>query len=252
MQLHYFDLLSPEPIYLPNIGGVRCPTLREINKITYNLYRLYLVVLSMTPKVYFDMAGQVHAYERLSDEQKSSLHIFDLITQNEQYLSAAENALNFFLECRVRYDGQHRYFVLYDSGNESPVGTVEKNAWIPLCDVILQRNCIKQKSEDLSKVKSKKALSIIQKLQKGRENKSKQTTEDNNMELGNIISAVAGRHPSLNLLNIWDITVYQLWDTFYRLCNNHVLDIQSMSIAAWGDKNGHFDPSAWYKKLSTD
>lgn len=251
MKFNYFDLLSPEPIYVPNIGGIRCPTLREINKITCTMYQLYLLVLSMTPKTYFKMAGQIQIYENLLCEQKAALHIFDLITQDKQYLSPAENALNFFLECRAAYDAQHRCFVLYDNENDSPFGIIERDSWIPLCDMILQRNCVKQKNEDLSKVKSKKAISIIQKLQKGREKQEKGTTEDKNMELGNIISAVAAKHPSLNLINIWDITIYQLWDTFYRLCNNHVLDIQSMSVAAWGDKNNHYDPAAWYKKLPT-
>lgn len=58
MELNYFDLLSPEPVPLWNIGGVRCPTLREISKITYNTYQKYLFVLSMTPKIYFGMTGQ--------------------------------------------------------------------------------------------------------------------------------------------------------------------------------------------------
>ena len=53
----------------------------------------------------------------------------------------------------------------------------------------------------------------------------------------------------LNPLNIWDITVYQLWDTFYRLCSNNILAIQSMSVAAWGDKEKQFDASGWFQRM---
>ena len=71
------------------------------------------------------------------------------------------------------------------------------------------------------------------------------------MELGNIISAVANKSQSLNILNIWDLTVYQLWDCFSRLSNNSIYDIQSMSVAAWGNKDNYFDATAWFKRIDT-
>ena len=69
------------------------------------------------------------------------------------------------------------------------------------------------------------------------------------MELGNIISAVANKSPSLNILNIWDLTIYQIWDCFSRISNNSIYDIQSMSVAAWGDNDNRFDASAWFKRV---
>ena len=72
------------------------------------------------------------------------------------------------------------------------------------------------------------------------------------MELGNIISAVANKSHSLNILNIWDLTVFQVWDCFSRLSNNSIYDIQSMSVAAWGNKDNAFDISAWFKRMDTD
>ena len=92
---------------------------------------------------------------------------------------------------------------------------------------------------------------IIKKLQKGRAEKAKQTKADKNMELGNIISAVANKSQSLNIINIWDLTVYQLWDCFSRLSNNSIYDIQSMSVAAWGNKDNYCDATAWFKRIDT-
>ena len=92
----------------------------------------------------------------------------------------------------------------------------------------------------------------MKKLQKGRAERSRQTKTDQNMELGNIISAVASKSHSLNILNIWDLTVFQLWDCFARLTNNSIYDIQSMSVAAWGNKNNYFDVTAWFKRIETD
>ena len=91
----------------------------------------------------------------------------------------------------------------------------------------------------------------MKKLQRGRSEKAKHTKADKNMELGNIISAVANKSQSLNILNIWDLTVYQLWDCFSRLSNNSIYDIQSMSVAAWGNKDNYFDATAWFKRIDT-
>lgn len=255
MKLDYFDLLSPEPIYFRHIGGIKSPTLREISKISYNTYQMYLSVLLMDSKAYYDMAHRSEEYEAFSDEQKLSLNIFELITQDIETCSVVENMLNFFMEFTVRYSEQYHAFLLYnpaaDSGKkENPSGIIQKDIWPQLCDIILQRNYIRRRTEDLSAVKSKKALSILQKLQKGRENKKTKT--DKNMEIANIISAVANRSNSLNIINIWDITVYQLWDAFYRICNNNMLAIQSMSVAAWGDKDHHFDAGAWFRNLTAE
>ena len=97
----------------------------------------------------------------------------------------------------------------------------------------------------------KKALEIMNKLQMGRAKKAKQVKSDDNLELGNILSAVANKSQSLNIVNIWDLTVYQLWDCFFRLSNNNIYNIQSMSVAAWGDKDNHFDSTAWFKRMDT-
>lgn len=88
----------------------------------------------------------------------------------------------------------------------------------------------------------------MKKLQKGRTEKAKQTAPDKNMELGNIISAVANKSHSLHIMNIWDLTIFQLWDCFSRLSNNSIYDIQSMSVAAWGIKITILTPPHGFKQ----
>ena len=90
----------------------------------------------------------------------------------------------------------------------------------------------------------------MKKLQKGRE--KRHNKPDKNMELGNIISAISNKSQSLNILNIWELTVFQLWDCFSRLSNNSIYDIQSMSVATWGDKDKQFDATAWFKRIDTN
>lgn len=251
MKLPYFDLLSPAPVYIQNIGGIISPTLREICSLGYDMYQSYLTFLLMDPKTCFAMAGNPELYDALSDAEKSRLNIFELLTAQEQSLFLLRNILNFFLSGTANYSPEKNGFVIREEDTETGIVTGENYSL--LCDLICQRNFIKSAFQDeLSAVKNKKALEIMKKLQKGRAAKEKQSKTDQNMELGNIISAVANKSQNLNILSIWDLTVFQLWDCFSRLANNNIYDIRSMSVAAWGDKDKQFDVTSWFKRIDAN
>lgn len=248
LQLSYFELLSPDPVFLPNTGGILSPKLRDISSIGIHTYQYYLTLLLLDVKSYFAMLGQTELYEELPEEEKMQLHIFDLLTFNDQSAKLLQHALDFFLKEQVLYSSEQKCFLVQDA--DETVGAITKETYPQVCDVISQRNCVKSnQEEDYSQVKSKKALEILKKLQRGRAMKAKHAKSDENLELGNIISAVANKSPSLNIVNIWDLTVFQVWDCFSRLSNNSIYDIQSMSVAAWGNKENYFDAGAWYKRM---
>lgn len=250
LKLSYFELLSPAPVNIENVGGIISPTLKDISSIGINTYQYYLTILQMDLKTYFTLIGQAEEFEQLSDEDKMSLNIFDLLTMSTPSIDLLQNILNFFFKENVIYSSEHKIFFV--QSEDEVIGTITKEHYPEICDLICQRNRIQSNhEEDLSKVKSKKALEIMNKLKKGRAEKSKQASADKNMELGNIISAVANKSQSLNIINIWDLTVYQVWDCFSRLSNNSIYDIQSMSVAAWGNKDNFFDATAWFKRIDT-
>ena len=260
LKLNYFELISPDPIHIQNVGGILSPKLKDISRIGINTYQYYLSLITMDVKGYFKLIGQDKWFENLSDSEKSQFNIYDLFISNEKTILMLQKALNFFIKEEVIFSEEYKCFFVKDnsSTNENAdedmvTGSITKEMFPQICDLICQRNRIKSnQEEDLSKIKSKKALEIMKKLLKGRKEKEKQTKSDQNMELGNIISAVANKSYSLNILNIWDLTVYQVWDCFSRLSNNNIYDIQSMSVATWGDKDNHFDSTAWFKKINTD
>ena len=224
------------------------------------MYQYYLNILLMDLKMFFTMINRPDDYEKLTDDEKLNISVYDKLTQDTQSALLLQNVLNFFIKEDVEYSPEYKAFAV--KGNAMvkeqdkmvekyvTIGVISRENYQDVVDVICQRNNIKTKDViDPSKVKSKKALSILEKIKKGREKMAKANKADKNMELGNIISAVANRSPSLNITNIWDLTVFQLWDSFARLTNNNIYDINAASVSAWGDKDKQFDFNGWYKKI---
>lgn len=227
MKLSYFELLSPDPVYIEKVGGILSPKLKDISTIGIKTYQYYLSLLLMESDV------------------------FTALSSNSELSMLLQNALNFFIKEEVTFSAPDNCFIVQTDGKV--IGAITIDTYPGICDIICQRNSMKSKqSEDLSKVKNKKALEIMEKLQKGRAEKAKLAKVDKNMELGNIISAVANKSQTLNILNIWDLTVFQLWDCFSRISNNNIYAIQSMSVATYGTKDNHFDFNSWFKRLNGD
>lgn len=239
MKLSYFDLISPCPIHVSGVGDIFSPTLRRIAQIGAETYNFYLSLLLADKKTLF-------SDDAMTDFLKNALAFFFkeeiFYYSDERCFIVTNNAASVITDIEALSGGRK----LSDT---DIVGVITGDNFSQICDLILQLNNIKRRDEDISKVKNKKALDILKKIQKGRAERQKNKKADKNMEIANIISAVANRHPSLNMINIWDLTIYQLWDAFARLSNNSIYDIQSMSVAAWGDKDNHFDAAAWFKRI---
>ena len=216
----------------------------------------------MDLKMFFAMINRPDEYEKLTDDEKLNMNVYDLLIQDSQTALLLQTALNFFIKEDVKYSPEHKEFSVsgevvvkeQDKMVEkyTVIGVISRENYQDVVDVICQRNNIKTKDvADPAKVKNKKALAILQKIKKGAEKMAKTSKADENMELGNIISAVANRSQSLNITNIWELTVFQLWDCFARLTNNNVYDINAASVSAWGDKDKKFDFNGWFKKLNS-
>ena len=54
---------------------------------------------------------------------------------------------------------------------------------------------------------------------------------------------------NLNWINIWDITVYQLYDTFERLTINDQYESSKLSVSVWGDKEKKFRFGVWHNNI---
>nr|DAQ99764.1 MAG TPA: hypothetical protein [Caudoviricetes sp.] len=256
MKLSYSDLISPFP-FKTSICSIKSPTLSEVWNITYETYLFYIRILSLTPQMYIDEINPKLRiwYESLSEADKNIVTLIDICIVDETIINNLTKVLDFFIVENIIWNKEISAFIIYDSkddkGNIIPKSFIHTKIWKELVSIILQLNAINNDEQEIdeSKVKSKKALEILEKLKKGREANKKKNKSDKALQLDNLVSVIANKHASLNMTNIWNITVYQLWDAFTRMAGNNIYDMSKFTVSVWGDEKKQFNYTEWYKRI---
>ena len=264
MKLDYFTLLCPEPISL-SIGTIRKPTLREIGKLTFPKFGMYQVYLKLTPMDYYTILNtdkkETH-WDVLSDEQQNNMTVYDVVLLDESVMHTYLEIFNFFFVERIIFI-DNLFLVLNTDDYTIPVEEIEltkqnvkalinPNTFPDVIDILQQICCIKSNDplDDVKpKFKNKKAKRLYERMLKAKEkqNNIKAKKDMINMSLPNIISATASKNSGLNIINIWDATLFQLYDQFEKTQNDDVHYMNSVRVAVWGDEENQFDPTLWYK-----
>ena len=126
---------------------------------------------------------------------------------------------------------------------------IHDKTFLQILDLLQQICCIHEKEtaiEDM-KFKNNMARKLYEKMLKAQKKERENKKADINMSLPNIISSVSNVHPSINPLNVWDLTVFQLLDSFNRLQVNSMFKIDCTRVSVWGDEKKTFDAALWYK-----
>lgn len=258
MKLDYGTQLSPTPIKL-SIGTLKKPTLKEISELSFDRFNLYEAFLKMTPERYFTKVKKGEKEESywnsLSDDAKKVITMFSLIREDEYLQKLYVEIFNFFfIETVVFKEGLFIFLLKQidsddDLAMENIRGVVHENSFVDVIELIQQICSIYEKEESMDEMKFKNntARKIMEKILKGKKQQMEQKKADINLSLPNIISAVSNKHPTINPVNVWDLTIFQLLDSFNRLQVNTMYGINSTRVSVWGDEKKTFDVSLWYK-----
>lgn len=238
IRLDYFDLISPYPLKIDSVGSIKSPTLREIAALSYYTYGLYITCLKKSTE-------------------------YSIILHDDSFAKIIEQALDFFFVEKVLYDKERGIFLIVnetqseteDSDAEGTIhGFIGRQNYASIVSLILQRLYVTagdSEAADMSKITNKRGRQIYEKILKGRkklnEAKAKQVNDD--LTLPNIISSVAAFSKNTNYHQIWELTVYQLFDLFDRLQIIDRYDIQTTQVSVWGDKQNTFELGLWNKNI---
>lgn len=278
MKLSYFSLLSPDPIYIEGIGNIRCPSLRDISKITLELYNYYISLLLLTPQKYYENIEEMgyekyfenyskedadiimtikKQYEGLHIEEQYSCNIFNILLYDPIVLSHVIKSLSFFILGTLTYDNENHVIkinIKSENGESVLVGIIHSGNYNSVIDIILQRINIQNNitdSKPVEKIKNKKKVQeMLEKFKKSPPPKA--TLKDVKSSIPNIISSLASHSVGLNIVNIWDLTVYQLYDQFNRSKIDDIYRIHARTISVYGNKDQKFDDTFWLTPIYND
>ena len=251
IKLDYFDCISPLPLEFTNVGKIKSPKLIDIAEISYYMYSIYIAHLRMTPEEYFEA---YHKDEEVDFDYVLNLTKFDLVKNDDRFRKIIQSALNFFFEESFEYFPEYSAFLSVEENDDgkTATGIINDDNYAQVVEVILQRVHIEpdeNEVDDISKIKNKRGRKIYEKMMKRRKKFKKAKANNPDLTMANIIAAVATRSSNLNWVNIWDITVFHLFDEFERLQINDQYNIASTQVAAWGDKDNKFKFGLWSKNI---
>lgn len=257
MRLDYGTQLSPCPISL-SIGTIKKPTLKDIATISFEKFNFFEVFTKMSPSTYYSKISLNNSFwDSLNEDEKEEISMYSVIVNDERVRNIYIDVLNFFFIEKVVYK-EGFFVVLKDNADENNIvpdvirGVIQEKTFSQVLDII-QQICGIQSQEDEHienlKFKNAKAKRLYLKMLKAQKEQKKQAKSDINLSIPNIISAVANKHPSLNPSTIWDLTIFQLIDSFSRLQANTVYEIDSTRVSVWGDEKKTFDAALWYKNI---
>lgn len=235
--------MSPDAIPAMKVGHIRSPQLKEMYPTTgigWTKYSLYIYLMMSSPKQLAEIGGDQNVQET----------VWSAITSSAALRALFCEALSFFLMENVLYDDKHDLFLTYldneaHSGNTpkmSLVGVISKDNLDDVRAMVLVRNYISPSKANVDiKFASEKAREIWEKAQAYLEKESSNKKENPRTSLGNIVSKLCAIHPSYNYLNVFDLTVFQLYDAFFQLCFMRSVEFSESIVANHGSKEFQYE-----------
>ncbi|MDY4495001.1 MAG: hypothetical protein SPE24_09045 [Erysipelotrichaceae bacterium] len=258
MKFDYGTQLSPYPIVL-SIGTLIKPKLQRVADLSFDKFNYYEVLIKMSPETFYTKikGGEgLEYWNSLSEEEQDNLTLYDVVINDKQLTDTFVEIFNFFFEEKVIF--REGYFVLLNksidgdsdiTSKEDIRGVISKNIFPQVLNVIQQVCCINDNEENIDDMKFKNALArkLYEKMQKAAKKQKEEKKGNVDFTLPNIISSVSNKHPTISPTSVWELTIFQLLDSFNRMQINSMFDIDSTRVSVWGDEKKTFNAALWYK-----
>lgn len=242
----YGHLLANAPYCVTGIGTVVSPKLKNLyDKDGENIqYYAFAGIAADNSK------GSINGllaclYGKNADTVNDK---FTYIIQNDALREVFAKSLSLFFVNPIKYIPNKKLFAVYsDTLSKQTEGIICKENFDFLCCILrqLMHNYSvseKTENEDLSNKSDEvaKALNVFKKY-------SKQQIGNNlkNYQTDNIISKMCVANSGYNLFNIYNLTVWQLYDQFQAYSQNRMSKISERSFSVWGGED--FDYELWLK-----
>lgn len=215
-------LLAGIPLNINDICVIKPLTLGQITNIGYKKYNIYLsnLVADITDFKIPDMDLSKYTYW---DILMSNMYYGD-----DKYIDMILEAFSIFLDNKnIYYSKKESLFYI----NENKI--IDKNIFSQIQEILKWQNCIEKKDEP--KLANSKAEEIRRKILKGKQDLLKK--ENMEITFEDLVSVLAANGNNLNILNIWDLNMYQFNNQFNRMkmIEDYDIGIRSLLAGATGE-----------------
>lgn len=257
MVFSYFDMLSGAPILINNVGHLRSPTLFELSPtygVGYSRYSLYLNHLSWSKEqlLKYGKFMKFHGIDRLT--KMGNLTVFDIATLIKPMRDFFQEIFSFFMLEDCAWNEDHRCYLVYASSEDGDgqviTGTINKENFEDVRKCILQLNFIGLDSSETNIThSSERSAELWARAQQHLQEQAQKTQNEKKPEydIGNIVSKVCAAHSSYNLLNVYKLTVFQLYDAFFQLGYIRGYDLSERIFSTHGGDKFNFED--WLKPI---
>ena len=247
MKLLYEDLLSGDLIFADGVGHFRSPKLKELKPtegIGITLYNTYLAVLSWDKE---DFLKYIPKGQAALFSKNDKLKIFDMMaTLKADFRELLRCALDFFLAEKIVWEDAEKCFLTF-TYEDKPIGKIDRENFDMVRDMALQMNYMNLGKLAEPKHASLKAKKYWDIEQQQRKEALKKSGENKYMGIGNLISKLCAVSGSYTFHNIYELTIYQLYDQFFQHSHLRSRDLMENAHATHGgDKFNYGD---WLKPV---
>lgn len=245
-----FDYLCSDPFFIQGLGHLRCPTLRDIRHIRYQVFTLYMNIISVPLATYLETGGFLAEYEKLPASRQAEYTLFNLLVCSTPQLLL--DLIRFFTADSVAFDADNCSFLIYTEQNGEQVTTgLINNDNFEMFRTQMQRILGMKKPEEKELAfKNDYARQLYEMFQKNEREHKKDA--DENYSLDNMIRKFCVNNKTgINLLNVWDLTYYQFLVMFHEYTNARQYDYYDLLAANTFSfkKAGDYKPLEYMKKL---
>jgi hypothetical protein len=245
-------LLGGMPIYIENIGYIYPLTLKEICNIGLTPYNQFISLLCIESNMLNSYMNDMASFDAL----------MEICRNNKEIKMVIGQSINIFLKKDIFVDASNNQILigenltnLLSNKKFSEISILNSTNYEDFKYIIkLQNGLINPNNEeDDFNPSDAKAKQIIEKMKKARQtiNKQQGNSEHENLNLIDLISILASNSDSLNILNIWDLTLYQFNDQFARM---KILDEYNVNIRYLlaGAKSEDVNLKHWLCKINNN
>lgn len=246
-------LLANRPFSFQGIGTMQSPKLKDLYDSTSENLQTYTFAKTLVngriesvATILSQLSGDTTL---LNTKDKSK---FDLISQIPIGREIFAKVLSLFFINRIGFEESEQAFILlkFDEDKEAQSdileGFVTKDKFDLYCDIMrqLMHDSLKevQSQEDYSN-KPPEVIKALETFHKYENQEKSKNFKD--YTLSNIISKMCTGNSGYNLLNIYDLSVWQLYDQFQSYAQNRISRISERSFSIWGGDKFDFD--LWLK-----